>query len=395
MEISSTYTCPGCEVGKMSIFYELNGFPVHTVLNISTKTEALGYRRGDIRLAYCPECGFISNINFDPGLLEYGSNCEEGQGFSPTFRVFAQGLAHRLVDRYGLKGKTILEIGCGKGEFLSMLCEYGGNRGIGFDPAYVEGRFAISGEGSVEFIKDFYSEKYSHYRADFICCQMTLEHIQPVKSFVRKMRRAIGENESTVVFFQVPDVTRILRDCAFEDIYYEHCSYFSPGSLARLFQKNGFEVLDLRVEYNGQYLTIEARPFLESGNVVSPLEQDLTSLQKYVSTFDQRVSNKIASWQKSMEVFLQGEKEGVIWGSGSKGVAFLINLGLEDHVKYVVDINPHRQGMFMPGTGQEIVAPAALRRIRPDVVIVMNRVYQKEIQEELEEMGLTPEIFAL
>jgi SAM-dependent methyltransferase len=397
LKVSSTYICPSCEVGQTSIFYELKDFPVHTVLNIATRAEALGYRRGDIRLAFCPECGFISNVSFDPGLLEYGSNCEEGQGFSPTFRAFAQSLARRLVDRYGLKGKTVLEIGCGKGEFLSMLCEYGGNRGIGFDPAYVQGRFAMSGEGSVEFVKDFYSEKYSHYRADFICCQMTLEHIQPVCSFVGMVRRAIGENESAVVFFQVPDVTRILRDCAFEDIYYEHCSYFSPGSLARLFRKNGFDVLDLRVEYDGQYLVIEARPSMgmDSQNIVFPLEQDLTFLQKQVSTFTRRVSDKIAFWRNSTENSLQGEKRGVIWGSGSKGVAFLINLGLEDHVKYVVDINPHRQGMFMPGTGQEIVSPAALRKIHPDVVIVMNRVYQKEIREELEGIGLTPEIVAL
>ncbi|MEW6681767.1 MAG: class I SAM-dependent methyltransferase [Nitrospirota bacterium] len=377
----------------MSVFYELRDFPVHTVLNIAAKAEAFGFRRGDIVLAFCRDCGFITNTAFKRELLEYGADCEESQGFSPTFRSFASGLGHELVERYQLRGKTILEIGCGKGEFLSMLCAYGHNQGVGFDPAYVEGRHEPIEGGSVRFIKDYYSEKYSQYQADFVCCQMTLEHIHQVGPFIHMVRGAIGNRGSTVVYFQVPDVTRILRDCAFEDIYYEHCSYFSPGSLARLFRKNGFDILDLRTEYDGQYLIIEARTAGANPKGVTAMENDLAQLEGYVSTFSRRVKEKLSSWRKSLDG-LTG-KRSVVWGSGSKGVAFLINLGLDKLVEYVVDINPHRQGMFMPGTGHEIVAPSALMTIRPDAVIVMNRVYEPEIKAELQKMGLNPKVLSL
>ncbi len=81
----------------------------------------------------------------------------------------------------------------------------------------------------------------------------------------------------------------------------------------------------------------------------------------------------------------------VIWGSGSKGVAFLSALG-EDvdqgGIKYAVDINPFRTGYFMPGTGQEIVDPAFLSTYRPDAVIAMNSIYTSEIQSELRRYGL-------
>ena len=394
MNYPSMNTCPSCQIGQMSIFYEVDHFPVHTVLNIGTKTEAMGYRRGDIRLGFCPECGFISNVSFNPDLLEYGSNCEESQGFSATFRSFASRLARKLVDRYGLEGKTILEIGCGKGEFLSMLCEYGNNRGVGFDPAYVEGRNAVPARGSVQFIKDDFSEKYSHCQADFVCCQMTLEHIRPVGTFVSMVRRAVGERKSTIVFFQVPDVARILRECSFEDIYYEHCSYFSSGSLARLFKKSGFQILDLRTEYEGQYLMVEARPASSLPEPTSS-EEELGHLEDYASSFSQRVAEKLSSWQKTIEAINDEGLRAVLWGSGSKGVAFLVNLGLGGLIDYVVDVNPHRQGMFMPGTGQEIVAPASLKEIQPDVVIVMNRVYEEEIRKDLKGMGLTPKLLAL
>jgi hypothetical protein len=85
----------------------------------------------------------------------------------------------------------------------------------------------------------------------------------------------------------------------------------------------------------------------------------------------------------------------VLWGSGSKGVAFLTTLGVGESIDYAVDINPHRQGSYMPTTGQRIVAPAFLAEYRPDVVIIMNPVYRDEIARDLERMALRPEVLAL
>ena len=62
------------------------------------------------------------------------------------------------------------------------------------------------------------------------------------------------------MLFELPDVRRVLDEVAFWDVYYEHCSYFSAGSLARLFRATGFEVLDLALDYDDQYLLLEARP---------------------------------------------------------------------------------------------------------------------------------------
>ena len=78
----------------------------------------------------------------------------------------------------------------------------------------------------VTFIRDFYSERYSGYQGDFVCCKMTLEHIPATADFLDQVGYSIDKERGTVVFFQVPDTMRILEDCAYEDIYYEHCSYF-------------------------------------------------------------------------------------------------------------------------------------------------------------------------
>jgi hypothetical protein len=85
----------------------------------------------------------------------------------------------------------------------------------------------------------------------------------------------------------------------------------------------------------------------------------------------------------------------VIWGSGSKGVAFLTTLGLVQEIEYAVDINPYRQGKFMPGTGQQIVSPEFLKSYRPDMIIVMNPIYCREIQSELRRLHVSAEILSV
>jgi hypothetical protein len=370
--------------------------PVNSVMNCRTREQALSFPRGDIVLGLCAKCGFIYNTAFDRERVRYSSECEESQGYSPTFNAFAEKLAGDLVDRYGLYRKRIIEIGCGKGQFLKLICTLGQNSGVGFDPAYVPGRgHHGQPDQKIEFVKDYYSEKYAGYQGDFICCRMTLEHIPDTAAMVETVRRSIGDRSETTVFFQVPDVMRIMRDCAFEDIYYEHCSYFSPGSLARLFQRSGFDVINLQREYDDQYVGLEARPADGPHKIEHPLYENVAALANLVTGFENMFPPVTEQWQTRLEAFKRRSKKVVIWGSGSKGVTFLNTIDASETIDYAVDIHPFRQQTYMAGTGQQIVAPAFLKELRPDVVVIMNRIYREEIKRELNQLGLTPALMSL
>lgn len=395
--ISVNHACPACGSAEMHVFYKVANVPVNSVLLVTSREEALNFQTGDITLAVCPACGFIPNITFDEVLTQYTARYEATQGYSPTFNKFHRELAQELIDRYGLYGKDIIEIGCDKGDFITMLCEMGDNRGTGFDPAYVPGRHPSSAADRLTFIPDFYSEKYANYHADFICCKMTLEHIPDVGDFIATVRRSIGERGDTIVFFQIPNARYVLGDIAFWDIYYEHCSYFTKGSLARLFRANGFEVRDLWTAYDDQYLMIEARP-TDGSSIAESLPDEETPAQtmKLVEYFVERYEVKRDEWQHELARIKSAGRKAVLWGGGSKGVAFLttLNQTLED-IACAVDINPIKTGTFMAGTGQEIVAPLFLKTYRPDVVIIMNPIYREEISRDLAAMGLSPEIRTL
>lgn len=389
-------TCPSCTSNGIRIFHEIKDVPVNSVMNCYTREQALSFPRGDIILGICGQCGFIYNTAFDRDRVRYSSECEESQGYSPTFNAFAEKLARDLVDKYGLYKKRIIEIGCGKGQFLKLICALGRNSGVGFDPAYIPGRGDLDHPAEqIEFVKDYYSEKYAGYQGDFICCRMTLEHIPNPAAMLETVRRSIGGRPDTIVFFQVPDVTRIMQDCAFEDIYYEHCSYFSPDSLARLFQRSGFDVVDLQRAYENQYVCLEAKPADRPREIDHPLYENVAALNDLAAGFETTYPSVLDHWQTRLEQFRQQSKKVMIWGSGSKGVAFLSAIGEPAAIDYVVDIHPFRQQTFMAGTGQQIVAPIFLKDYRPDIVIIMNAIYREEIRQELDQLGLEPTLMTL
>jgi SAM-dependent methyltransferase len=362
---------------------------------MQSREAALACPRGDIVLVFCGSCGFVFNCAFDASAHDFGQCYEPTQWFSPRFKAFAESLAGNLIDRYDLHGKHILEIGCGKGEFLALLCRLGDNRGTGIDPTCDPARIAPDVAGRIDFIQDLYSEEYAHLAVDLICCRHTLEHIAQTGEFMRMLRRSVNDGHRPVLFFEVPDVTRILREGAFWDVYHEHCSYFAAGSLRRLFHNSGFEVLELRPVYDEQYLIIAGRPVSPGVQASAGPTGQVAALEGAVAEFERQSAAQIERWSEWVAQSAADGKRVVIWGSGSKAVSFLSALSLGDEIECVVDVNPHKHGKFMPGTGHQIVSPESLREYRPDCVIAMNPIYSQEIQADLDRMGLEPELLLL
>jgi 2-polyprenyl-3-methyl-5-hydroxy-6-metoxy-1,4-benzoquinol methylase len=369
---------------------EILQVPVHCNLLWPTKEGALEAPRGDIRLGFLPDCGHIFNLDFDPTLMEYTQEYENSLHFSPRFQQYAMSLATRLIERYDLRHKDLIEIGSGKGDFLKMMCQLGDNRGVGFDPSYVPDE--IDSDLPISFVQQFYSERYTDQKADFIGCRHVLEHIEQPSDFLAMIRRVIGDRTDTVVFFEVPNALFTVRQLGVWDIIYEHCSYFSPYSLAHAFQQNDFKVLDVRETFDGQFLTIEALPGATPSQHSSSLETELLRMKQDVEEFTQNYRRKVTLWQRRLQQMSQAGQRVVVWGAGSKGVTFMNILKTDGIVDYVVDINPRKEGMYVAGTGQTIVPPEFLISYQPEIVVLMNANYRQEIGQHLERLGVAAKI---
>ncbi len=388
-------TCPACGSSASEVVNSQTRIPVNSCLLVETEEAATSFPRGDIDLAVCHDCGFLFNAIFNPALVEYSGRYEETQACSPRFRQFADELAQYWIDRYDIRGKTITEIGCGKAEFLSLMCEFGDNTGIGIDPGVDDTRFTESEKARMTLRAEFYNGSYGPLDSDVVICRHTLEHIPDVATFLNDVRAGIGDRLDTIVLFELPDVARVLTEGAFWDVYYEHCSYFTCGSLARLFRQCGFEVEDVRLDFDGQYILLEARPVV--GPVVQeplPAEDTAALVVEQARAYGTHVSGVINQWRGDIAAVRGDGGKVAIWGAGSKGVSFLTNVG-PDTVEIAVDINPRKAGKFLPGTARDVIVPADLPEAKPSLVVVMNEIYLAEIADELRELGLQPELRAV
>ncbi len=334
--------CPACGAAASRIFHEARSVPANSCLLLSTAAAARRCPRGDLRLAFCRGCGFVWNAAFDAARTRYTGRYEETQGFSPVFRAFHQDLARRLIARRGLRRRRILEIGCGKGDFLALLCELGDNTGVGYDPAYAPSRGSDAG-GRAVYVRAFLTPETPPPPADLVVCKMTLEHVPDVAAFVGMARAALGDRRDAAAFFMVPDAARILRDCAWEDVYHEHCSYFAAGPLTRLFRAAGFRVLRVGAEFDGQYLTIEAAPAARLRRPASP--EDLPELTRAVASFPKRLAASRGRWRRRLAALSRAGRRVVLWGGGSKAVAFLALVDRPGAVAAAVDVNPARRAL--------------------------------------------------
>ena len=392
-------TCPACGTLGLEDFYVQPRVPVNSLLLLADADAARAFPTAPLTLAFCAACGFVTNRLFDPAMTKYSADYEETQGFSPRFRQFASSLARDWVGRYGLDGAEVLEIGCGKGEFLAEMVRAGVGSGLGYDPVYRPGRLPDDVVATLSFRPTNFDRSALGVRADAVVCRHTLEHVPDVQRFLGDVREVFADQPQTVLLFEVPDVQRILDEAAFWDVFYEHCSYFSAGSLVRLFEACGLDVLRVERVFDEQYLIIEARIGDRSKDRLprapAPMDADLDRLRAGVTHFRSTMASTAARWRTTIEDVRRSGGQVVLWGSGSKSVSFLPTVGVDDEVDYVVDINPHKQGTYNAGTGQRIVAPEELLEIDPSLVVIMNPVYAQEITDQLHGLGLHPEVRTL
>lgn len=388
----SNPNCPLCGSAELIDFLTLEQVPVSVGSLWSTQSAARQAPHGTIRLSFCGQCGFVYNRAFDPTRLIYKPGYEVSLHHSPRYRAFLEETANELIERYNIRHATVLEVGCGKGIFLRLLCQMGDNRGFGFDPALSdEGEEAI-GSQQITWVRDYYTARYAHLSYALLCCRHVLNQLADPRQFLLELRQVLGHQTDTVLYFELPNGEQIFQGSATWNVFYERAGYFNTDRLVQLFVDCGFDVLRAGPCYaDGQYLSIEAKGRPVGVTPVAPITTkpgEILVLPDGLTSYASQLHEKIALWQESLAALQKADRRIVAWGSGGQGITFLNLLQTGDQIAYVVDINPDRQTLFIPGTGQQVVAPAVLLNELPNLVLITNATYADEIQHQISEMGL-------
>ncbi|MEO6212471.1 MAG: class I SAM-dependent methyltransferase [Vicinamibacterales bacterium] len=374
--------CPVCAALSPAPFLIRDPVPVHQNLVVGDVASAVALNRGRLALHACDACGFVFNAAFDPALLSYGAAYDNTQSCSPAFEQYLQQLADHVVHERGVRSSRIVEIGCGKGAFLRALVERDpDNTGVGFDPSYVGPESAAGGR--VRFERRFYDRTCTELQADAVVCRHVLEHIADPVALLRVVRDTLSASSATV-FFETPCVEWILSNAVIWDFFYEHCSYFTAGSLSTAFERAGFSVTGIRHTFGGQYLWIEARP------AETPVrhDRDASGIPDLARHFAESEATHVTALRRRIEA-LASQGPVAMWGAAGKGVT-LANLADPERrlIACIVDLNPNKQGGFLPGTGHRIVAPEDLPHWNVKNAIMTNPNYLEENARLLRDASL-------
>ncbi len=348
--MKGTYISPLTGTSRTNHLYSQIGVPLFQNKVYDSFEEAIEAKTIDVNLVQCLDTGFVFSGDFDIDKLEYDLNYQNEQANSFFFREHLNNVFDLLKEKGLLHGK-ILEVGCGKGFFMDMLLKNGFDV-VGIDPTY---------EGDSErVIKDYYSEKYSYLNADLVILRHTLEHIPRPFEFIKMIAKS--NLYKGKIYIEIPTFDWIAKNNSIEDVFYEHCNYFTPSTISLLF--NNCEV---QCVFNNQYIGIIAdlAQIKEEIMPIKDFEQYTLEFEKKLkSYYDKIISlNNIA-----------------IWGAGAKGSTFLNLLDKKrDYIKAVIDINPKKQKKFIGGTGHEIVSPNNLNFF--ENIVVMNENYYDEIKK--------------
>ena len=356
-----------------------------------TRDEALEATEGQLVLAVCRACGFGWNRTFDPGLLVY----DEGYDNAVPSRIMAdyyREIVDHLRGTYDLEGGLVLDVGCGDGTFLRAICDaVPGARGLGVDPAL--SRDCIEDDGRIVLIKDIFSSQVISERPALIVSRHVLEHIPDPVAFLRTIGQGVAPDRCPC-FFEVPDLAWILDNHAFWDICYEHCNYFTASSGQVALRESGFMPTSIRAAFGSQYLWLEAwtgaTEMLGAGSFAG------VALADEAVGYAAAEAVLIERTRERMRALKSAGSQLAVWGMATKGVLFSLLVDPDAAlIDFCIDINPNKQGCFVPVSGHAISAPDALRSRtseRPLEIVMMNENYISEIARACSELGIAAHV---
>ncbi len=386
--ITPKMICPGCEGRKFSGRYHVTGQPVILNYRFQDARAASRVPRRDLMLVQCRNCGLVFNAVFDPSVVPYDENYDNRQNYSTAYQMHLHKLARKLAAscrRPG--GGRILEVGCGKGDFLRLVRRLAKATCVGYDTTYEPGP-APEPRG-LSFHRSYVTAADITTRYDVVVCRHVVEHVPAIGAFLRELRDIAVAAGDPVVFLETPRFDWIVQQLSCWDVFYEHCNYFPESTLAHLCRLAKFEVIRQRAAFGRQYQTLElkvAKAWRRPSAPGIPKGARLADFVRGVRRRMQRLRREI--------VRDCGGSNWAIWGAGAKGVA-LANLLTDMPPQWVVDSNPAKQGGVLPGTKIPIVGPEDAGWIRAGLVLIVNPNYEGEIRTVLRQRAYGGRIRAL
>jgi SAM-dependent methyltransferase len=365
--LANSYLSPGC-LGAMEPFYPL-------------------------RALVCGRC-FLVQLEEVESPDRIFSDYAYFSSYSSSWLEHCRRYSEQMIESLGLgEHSRVVELASNDGYLLQYFHEQR-IPVLGIEPAANVAEIAI--ERGIPTRVEFFGRRTARllaprYSADLLVGNNVLAHVPDLNDFVGGMKLLLAPGGTITMEF--PHLLRLIEGRQWDTIYHEHFSYFSFLTVSRVFAAHGLRLFDVEeLPTHGGSLRVYGCHGEDSAKVDSERARELReresaagygSLETYVG-FDARIE---ADKRQILEFLIAIKRDGariIGYGAPAKGNTLLNYCGVRrDFLDYTVDLNPHKQGCFLPGSRIPVRAPQAIGEDRPDVVLILPWNLTDEIVRQL------------
>jgi len=388
----SETACRFCGASVEGVFADLGTSPLANSFLAPERVNAMEPFY-PLRALVCGECFLVQLEQFETPEAIF-SEYAYFSSYSSSWLEHSRSYAEEMIERLQLGGDShVVEIASNDGYLLQFFHE----RQIpvlGIEPAANVAKVALQ-KGIPTLVEFFGVQTASSLAeasaADLLLGNNVLAHVPDLNDFVAGMRILL--KPGGVITMEFPHLMRLIEENQWDTIYHEHFSYFSFLTVSRVFAAHGLRLFDVQeLPTHGGSLRIFAchapdaeKPETDAARELRKREREAgyESLETYLG-----YGRRVEADKRQILGFLIGLKQQglsvVGYGAPAKGNTLLNYCGVrQDFVDYTCDLNPHKQGCFLPGSHIPIRSPEAIREDRPDVVLIMPWNLKDEIVEQL------------
>ena len=346
-----------------------------------------------LRALVCASCHLVQLEEYETPQHIFGDYAYFSS-YSTSWLEHSRRYVEQMVGRFGLDHSShVVELASNDGYLLQYFHE----RGVpvlGIEPAANVAKVAL--QKGIPTLVEFFGVETAESlaaesHADLLLGNNVLAHVPDLNDFVGGMKILL--RPGGVITMEFPHLLRLMEDNQWDTIYHEHFSYFSFGTVSRVFEAHGLRLFDVEeLPTHGGSLRIYGAHADDADKEQTERARELLERER-AAGFDDletytRYGERVQADKREILAFLIEQKgEGrrlAGYGAPAKGNTLLNYCGIgTDFLAYTCDLNPHKQDHLLPGSHIPIRAPDALREDRPDVVLILPWNLKDEIVEQL------------
>lgn len=387
--------CRFCSHSLKDTFVNLGKSPISNAF-LTSKQLAKAEKFYPLHAYVCSKCLLVQLEEFQSPEKIF-NDYAYFSSYSDTWLIHAKTYTEMMVKKFGFdQNSLIIEIASNDG----YLLQYFHRKGIsvlGVEPASNVAK--VAEEKGINTIVEFFGVKTAQemvlrgQTADLLIGNNVLAHVPNLNDFMAGMKIVL--KSKGILTMEFPHLLKLIQNNQFDTIYHEHFSYFSFLVVEKIFASHGLKIFDVEeITTHGGSLRIYGRHQEIEGdvshNVAKLKTQEIAAGLDKIETYTRFSEQVNATKRKLLEFMIEAKNKGKLivgYGAPAKGNTLLNYCGLRtDFIDYTVDRNPHKQGLFLPGTHIPIKSPDRIRETKPDYLLILPWNIKAEIMEQMSDI---------